>query len=87
MYDKSHQPMLLSPSQLLPTNYLPPLFSAPLDHSGVVRRVVIVVGNLVTIIIIGLHLVNIEIREEFSMALQFRGRLEFKESDKNNRST
>ena len=52
MYDKSHQPMLLSPSQLLPTNYLPPLFSAPLDHSGVVRRVVIVVGNLVTTMII-----------------------------------
>ena len=39
-------------------------------------------GNLVTIIIIGLRLVKIEILKEFSGALQFRGRLDFKESDK-----
>ena len=44
-------------------------------------------GNLVTVMIIGLKLVKIEILEEFSGALQFRGRLEFKESDKNKRST
>ena len=88
IYEKSHQPTLLSPSQLLPPNNLPPLISPPLDHSGVVRRVVIVVGNLVTIIIIGLRLLaKIEIPEEFSGALQFRGRLDFKESDKNKRST
>ena len=47
----------------------------------------IVKGNLVTIIIIVLHLVKIEILKEFSGALQFRGRLDFKESDKNKRST
>ena len=52
IYDKSHQPTLLSPSQLLSTNNLPPLLSAPFDHSGVVRRVVIVVGDLVTTILI-----------------------------------
>ena len=44
-------------------------------------------GNLVTIIIIGLRLVKIEILKEFSGALHFRGRLDFKESDKNKRST
>ena len=48
----------------------------------------IVIGDLVTIIIIGLRLlVKIEIPEEFIGILQFRGRLEFKESDKNKRST
>ena len=44
-------------------------------------------GTLVTIIIIGSRLVKIEILKEFSGALQFRGRLDFKESDKNKRST